>query len=105
MLIGISAAILTVFFAISLSLSYKNSKFLRPLISLSSSGYAVPGSVISAGLLVGFDYLFNISITLAFTFLFSTIFLYLKSLSNSFENSFCAGFLSINVCSDDILII
>ena len=64
MLIGISAAILTVFFAISLSLSYKNSKFLRPLISLSSSGYAVPGSVISAGLLVGFDYLFNISITL-----------------------------------------
>ena len=64
MLIGMSAAILTVFFAISLSLSYKNSKFLRPLISLSSSGYAVPGSVISAGLLVSFDYMFNISITL-----------------------------------------
>ena len=64
LLIGISAAIFTVFFAMSLSLSYKNSKFLRPLISISSSGYAIPGSVISAGLLVGFDFLFNTSITL-----------------------------------------
>ena len=64
LLIGISAAIFTVFFAMSLSLSYKKSKFLRPIISISSSGYAVPGSVISAGLLVGFDFLFNTSITL-----------------------------------------
>ena len=33
------------------------------MILISSSGYAIPGSVISAGLLVGFDYLFDTSIT------------------------------------------
>tara|TARA_B100001175_G_scaffold224357_1_gene191216 strand:- start:136 stop:957 length:822 start_codon:yes stop_codon:yes gene_type:complete len=63
LVLGISVAIITMFFATALSLSYRISKKLRLLISLSTSGYAIPGSVISAGLLIGFDVLFDKSIT------------------------------------------
>ena len=63
LVLGISVAIITIFFATALSLSYRISKKLRLLISISTSGYAIPGSVISAGLLIGFDVLFDTSIT------------------------------------------
>ena len=62
--IGIFVALLTVFFAISLALSYKKTRYLKPMISISTSGYAIPGSVISAGLLISFDLIFNTAITL-----------------------------------------
>ena len=64
LIIGICAAIVTVFFAISLSLSYRGSRSLRSIISISSSGYAIPGSVIAAGLLIVFASVFKTSITL-----------------------------------------
>ncbi len=64
LILGIACAILTVFFAISLSLSFRVTKRLKSIISISSSGYAIPGSVIAAGLLVVFDYFFGVSITL-----------------------------------------
>ena len=64
LIIGICAAIFTVFFAISLSLSYRGTNSLRFIISISSSGYAIPGSVIAAGLLVVFAAVFNTSVTL-----------------------------------------
>ena len=64
LIIGICAAIVTVFFATSLSLSHRGTKKLRPMILISSSGYAIPGSVIAAGLLVVFVTTFNTSITL-----------------------------------------
>lgn len=61
--IGLCASLLTIFFGISLALCYKQLNILKTLILISTSGYAIPGSVISAGLLVGFDFLFNTSIT------------------------------------------
>ena len=63
-ILGFCAALFTVFFAMALSLSYKNNSYIRPFISISSSGYAVPGSVISAALLIVFDFVFDTSITL-----------------------------------------
>ncbi len=63
LILGVSVAIFTIFFAIALSLSYRQSKKLKSLISISTSGYAIPGSVISAGLLIGFDAIFSTSIT------------------------------------------
>ena len=63
LILGISVAAITIFFATALSLSYRISNRLRLLISLSTSGYAIPGSVISAGLLIGFDVIFNTSVT------------------------------------------
>ena len=62
-IVGLLASVITVFFAIALALSYKHSNILKSPILISSSGYAIPGSVISAGLLVGVDYVFNTSIT------------------------------------------
>lgn len=64
LILGIICSLLTVFFAVSLALSYRESKRLRPIISISSSGYSIPGSVIAAGLLVVFSYFFDVSITL-----------------------------------------
>ena len=61
--LGIVASFLTVSISIILALSFINAKKLRLLITLSSSGYAVPGSVIAAGLLVSFNSIFNVSIT------------------------------------------
>ena len=61
--LGVVAALITVFFAVALSLTYRGSKNIRNIISIITSGYAIPGSVISAGLLVSFGYFFNISIT------------------------------------------
>ena len=63
-ILGVCAALFTVFFAMALSLSYKNNSYIRPFISIASSGYAVPGSVISAALLIVFDFVFDTSITL-----------------------------------------
>ena len=63
-IIGVCASLFTILFAIALSLSYRNFKKLRLFISISSSGYAIPGSVISAALLIGFYTLFGSSITL-----------------------------------------
>ena len=63
LIIGLLASVITVFFAIALALSYKHSNILKSSILISSSGYAIPGSVISAGLLVGIDYIFDTSIT------------------------------------------
>ena len=63
LILGISVGIFTIFFAIALSLSYRQTKKLKSLISISTSGYAIPGSVISAGLLIGFDTIFSTSIT------------------------------------------
>ena len=63
LVLGVSVGIFTIFFAIALSLSYRQSKRLKSLISISASGYAIPGSVISAGLLIGFDAIFSTSIT------------------------------------------
>ena len=63
LILGVSVGIFTIFFAIALSLSYRQSKRLKSLISISTSGYAIPGSVISAGLLIGFDAIFSTSIT------------------------------------------
>ena len=63
LVLGVSVGIFTIFFAIALSLSYRQSKRLKSLISISTSGYAIPGSVISAGLLIGFDAIFSTSIT------------------------------------------
>ena len=63
LVLGISASLVTVFFAISLALTYRSSKSIKNIISVITSGYAIPGSVISAGLLVSFGYFFNISIT------------------------------------------
>ena len=63
LVLGVSVGIFTIFFAIALSLSYRQSKKLKSLISISTSGYAIPGSVISAGLLIGFDAIFSTSIT------------------------------------------
>jgi iron(III) transport system permease protein len=54
---------ITVFFGIALALAYRNDKKLRLIISVSTSGYAIPGSVISAGLLVSIGYFFGVSIT------------------------------------------
>ena len=64
LIIGISASLFTILFAMALSLSFRNLKKLRFLISISTSGYAIPGSVISAGLLISFYVLFDTSITL-----------------------------------------
>ena len=64
LIIGSLVSIFTVFIAVGLSLSYRGSAKLRFLISISSSGYAIPGSVVSAGLLIGFYTLFGSSITL-----------------------------------------
>ena len=64
LILGISAAAFTIFFAIALSLSYRQSNKFKSFIIISTSGYAIPGSVISAGLLIGFDAIFNTSITL-----------------------------------------
>jgi len=61
--LGIIVSIITVFFGIALALAYRSQKKIRLGISISSSGYAVPGSVISAGLLVSFGYFFKVSIT------------------------------------------
>ena len=63
-IIGVCASLFTILFAIALSLSYRNFRKLRLFISISSSGYAIPGSVISAALLIGFYTLFGSSITL-----------------------------------------
>ncbi len=63
LILGVSVGVSTIFFAIALSLSYRQSKRLKSLISISTSGYAIPGSVISAGLLIGFDAIFSTSIT------------------------------------------
>jgi iron(III) transport system permease protein len=63
-ILGVCAALFTVFFAMALSLSYKSNSYIRPFISIASSGYAVPGSVISAALLIVFDFVFDASITL-----------------------------------------
>ena len=63
-LLGIFVALLTVFFAISLSLSYKRTRYLKTMISVSTSGYAIPGSVISSGLLISFYLIFDTAITL-----------------------------------------
>ena len=54
-IVGLLVLVITVFFAIALALSYKHSNILKSPILISSSGYAIPGSVISAGLLVGVD--------------------------------------------------
>ena len=64
LILGFSVAIFTIFFATALSLTYRQSNKFHSLISISTSGYAIPGSVISAGLLIGFDALFNTSITI-----------------------------------------
>lgn len=61
--LGVLASVLTVFFGITLALSYRDEKKLRFTIDLATSGYAIPGSVLAAGLLVSFGYFFNISIT------------------------------------------
>ena len=61
--VGVFASCVTVFFAISLALSFRQLNSLKPLIIISTSGYAIPGSVISAGLLIGFHFLFDTSIT------------------------------------------
>ena len=61
--LGLIVSVVTVFFGIALALAYRNEKNLRLIISISTSGYAIPGSVISAGLLVSFGYFFDISIT------------------------------------------
>jgi len=63
-IIGVCASFFTILFAIALSLSYRIFRKLRLFISISSSGYAIPGSVISAALLIGFYTLFSTSITL-----------------------------------------
>ena len=60
---GVLASVLTVFFGITLALSYRDEKKLRFTIDLATSGYAIPGSVLAAGLLVSFGHFFNISIT------------------------------------------
>ena len=62
-ILGFAVGIFTIFFATALSLSYRQSNKLRLLLSISTSGYAIPGSVISAGLLIGFDAIFGTSIT------------------------------------------
>ena len=99
-ILGILAAILTIFFAIALSFSYRISQKSKFLISISTSGYAIPGSVLSAGLLIGFDVLFQTSITVygiyglilclslrfmtpAFNYISSS----LKNISSSSENA------------------
>ena len=61
-ILGVCAALFTVFFAMALSLSYKSNGYIRPFISIASSGYAVPGSVISAALLIVFDFVFDLSL-------------------------------------------
>ena len=63
LLIGLLVAALTVFIAMSLALSYQSLNKIKLVISISTSGYAIPGSVISAGLLFFFDYFFNTSLT------------------------------------------
>ena len=62
--VAVCAAFITVFIAMVLSLSYRGNKNLRSMIIISSSGYAIPGSIISAGLLFVFDAIFGTSITL-----------------------------------------
>ena len=64
LILGFAVGIFTIFFAAALSLSFRQSSKLRLLISISTSGYAIPGSVISAGLLIGFDAIFGTSITI-----------------------------------------
>ena len=64
LMLGILASLITVLIAITLSLGYRGSKYLRPLISIATSGYAIPGSVISAGLLIGFYSLYGSSLTI-----------------------------------------
>ena len=61
--LGVIVSMITVFFGIALALAYRNDKKLRLIISVSTSGYAIPGSVISAGLLVSIGYFFGVSIT------------------------------------------
>ena len=63
-ILGFAVGIFTIFFATALSLSYRRSNKLKLLLSISTSGYAIPGSVISAGLLIGFDAIFGTSITI-----------------------------------------
>ncbi len=63
-ILGFAVGIFTIFFATALSLSYRQSNKLKLLLSISTSGYAIPGSVISAGLLIGFDAIFGTSITI-----------------------------------------
>ncbi len=63
-ILGFAVGIFTIFFATALSLSYRQSNKLKLLLSISTSGYAIPGSVISAGLLIGFDAIFATSITI-----------------------------------------
>lgn len=63
LLIGLLVAGLTVFIAMSLALSYQSFNKIKLVISITTSGYAIPGSVISAGLLFFFDYFFNTSLT------------------------------------------
>lgn len=62
-LLGLSSSLFTVGISIILTLSFLGASTMRPFITISSSGYAIPGSVIAAGLLVTFDSIFNISIT------------------------------------------
>ena len=64
LILGFAVGIFTIFFATALSLSFRQSNKLKLLISISTSGYAIPGSVISAGLLIGFDAIFGTSITI-----------------------------------------
>ena len=99
-IVGFFASAITVSFAVALALSYKQSNILKPSILISTSGYAIPGSVISAGLLVGIDFIFDTSITfygilgllmcLALRFMtpaFNYISASLSNISESAENS------------------
>ena len=62
-LLGLSASLFTVIISVILALGFLGATTMRPFITISSSGYAIPGSVIAAGLLITFDSIFNISIT------------------------------------------
>ena len=62
-LLGLLASAFTVGISIILALSFLGTSSYRPFIAISSSGYAIPGSVIAAGVLITFDSIFNISIT------------------------------------------
>ncbi len=63
-IVGSFVAIVTVAFAISLTLSHRGSNKLKTLIMLSTSGYAIPGSILASGLLVTFGIIFSTSITI-----------------------------------------
>jgi len=62
-LLGIITAACVIFIALILALAYKGSNKLKVFISASAIGYALPGSVIAAGLLIVIHEMFDVSIT------------------------------------------